>query len=54
MRRGDRFAGWEMGTAQLQGEDAYKRLAGKTSEVHDRYNSLGMDLEQAGILAVKL
>lgn len=41
------------GAAPSQGEDSYKLLAGKTSEVHDRYNALRLDLEQNGILTVK-
>lgn len=41
------------GSAQLPGEDSYKLLAGKTSTVHDRYNSLRLDLEQDGLLTVK-
>jgi alpha-glucosidase len=35
------------------GVEAYKLIAGKTSEVRDPYNSLRVDLEQAGILKVK-
>jgi alpha-glucosidase len=41
------------GTAHSQGEDSYKLLAGKASEVHDRYNALRLDLEQDGLLTVK-
>ena len=41
------------GSAHLQGEDSYMLLTGKTSEVHDRYNALRLDVEQAGLLTVK-
>ena len=41
------------GTAKSQGEDSYKLLTGKTSEVHDRYNALRVDVEQPGIVAIK-
>lgn len=35
------------------GEDSYKLITGKTSEVADRYNALRVDLEQAGIQTLK-
>ncbi len=41
------------GVAISQGQDSYKLITGKTSEVRDHYNSLRMDLEQDGILTVK-
>ena len=41
------------GTEKSQGEDSYKLLAGKTSEVHDRYNSLRLDLAQDELLTMK-
>jgi alpha-glucosidase len=41
------------GTAKSQGEDSYKLLAGKTSEVHDRYNALRVDVEQPGIISAR-
>ena len=40
-------------TEKSQGEDSYKLLAGKTSEVHDRYNSLRLDLAQDELLTMK-
>jgi alpha-glucosidase len=39
--------------AKSQGEDSYKLLAGKASEVRDRYNALRLDLEQPGVVSVK-
>jgi alpha-glucosidase len=41
------------GNDRSQGQDSYNLLTGKTSEVHDHYNSLRLDLEQDGLLTMK-
>jgi alpha-glucosidase len=41
------------GTAKSQGEDSYKLLAGKTSEVHDRYNALRVGVDQPGVIPAR-
>ena len=41
------------GAASSHGEESYKLITGKASEVRDRYNALRVDVEQAGILAMK-
>jgi alpha-glucosidase len=42
-----------IGAETSRGVETYKLIAGKTSEVRDRYNGLRMDLEQAGTLRSK-
>ncbi len=42
-----------IGVDRSQGEDSYKLITGKTSEVHDRFNVLRIDLQQAGILTLR-
>lgn len=41
------------GTSKSQGEDSYKLITGKTSEVHDRYNALRVNVEQPGIISAR-